>query len=118
MTATLYAQGNYPFGGMTSQTVSRLIATNTQMQRLQEAIATSSSGYTGTPGTEFEAPATGTPGPLTNPTNLFGVVPSDVPGEQGQAYAYAVNSLHAAWITFWAAAEPFINQLDNGSTSG
>ncbi|HXJ74502.1 MAG TPA: hypothetical protein VNM37_16745 [Candidatus Dormibacteraeota bacterium] len=118
MTATIIStQGNYTFGAMTNQTISRIIATNTQMLRLKEAIATASSGYTGEPGTEFEAPASGNLGPPTNATNLFGVVPSDTPGEQGQAYSYAVGALHDAWAAFWTAAAPYIEQLDNGGTS-
>jgi hypothetical protein len=51
-------------------------------------------------------------------TNLFGVVPDPAePGRNGTDYAYAVNSLEAAWQVFWTAAEPFIEQLDNGGTS-
>lgn len=116
MTSTIYAQGNYPFGQMTNQLVGRLIGGNSQMVRLQDAIATASSGYGGVPGTEFEAPVTGNQGPLGNPSNLFGVVPvADEPGKAGTDYAYAVNSLATAWATFWATAEPYIEQLDNGS---
>jgi hypothetical protein len=116
MTATIIATGNYPFGNMTTQTVSRLIATHTQIGRLRDAIATASAGYTGIAGTQFEAlPATGNPNAATN---LFGVVPDPAePGRNGTDYAYAMNSLEAAWQTFWTAAEPFIEQLDNGGTS-
>jgi hypothetical protein len=117
MTATIISTtGNYPFGNMTNQLVGKLISAQTQMQRLQEAIATASSGYTGTPGTEFEAPFPGlTPG--APGANLFGVVPGSIAGEQGQSYAYAVNSLFGVWETFWIAARPYIEQLDNGGTS-
>jgi hypothetical protein len=117
MTATIIStSGNYTFGSMTTATVSRLIATHTQMGRLRDAIATASSGYAGTPGTQFEVPAAGMmPGATTN---LFGVVPDPAePGKNGTDFAYAVNSLEAAWATFWVAAEPFIEQLDNGGTS-
>jgi hypothetical protein len=121
MTATIIStMSGYTFGQMTTQTVSRLIATHTQMGRLRDAIATASSGYEGTPGTQFEAPsgAVGTPLGATPGTNLFGVIPNPAePGANGTDYAYAVNSLEAAWQTFWAAAEPFIEQLDNGGTS-
>ena len=117
MTATIIStMGSYTFGQMTTQTVSRLIATHTQIGRLRDAIATASSGYAGTPGTQFEAPATG--GNPGTATNLFGVVPDpDDIGKNGTDYAYAVNSLEAAWQTFWVTAEPFIEQLDNGGTS-
>jgi hypothetical protein len=117
MTATIISTGgNYTFGSMTTQTVSRLIATHTQIGRLRDAIATASSGYAGTPGTQFETPSGGMPG--AQGTNLFGVVPDPTePGRNGTDYAYAVNSLEAAWAAFWTAAEPFIEQLDNGGTS-
>jgi hypothetical protein len=113
MTTTIISQnGSYPFGLMTNQAVSKMIATNTAMERLQEAIATASSGYTGEPGTEFEVPVN-----MMSGTNLFGVVPSATPGEQGQAYAYAVGALNTEWEKFWTAARPYIEQLDNGGTS-
>jgi hypothetical protein len=117
MTATIISQaGNYTFGQMTTAMVSRLIACNSQMERLADAIATASSGYTGIPGTQFEAPATNNPS--ASGGNLFGVVPnlSDI-GKNGTDYAYAVNSLEAAWATFWATAEAYVNQLDNGGNS-
>jgi len=119
MTATIISnQGNYTFGAMTTQTVSRLIATHTQIGRLRDAIATASSGYEGTPGTEFEAPQQGGMMGSFPATNLFGVQPDPAePGRNGTDYAYAVNSLEAAWQTFWSAAEPFIEQLDNGGAS-
>ncbi len=120
MTATIIStSGQYPFGNMTNQTVASLISTATKMQRLQEAIATASSGYTGVEGTQFEIPASGTPTPGA-PANLFGVVADVDPakaGEQGAAYRYAVDGLAGAWATFWAAAAPFIEALDNGNTS-
>jgi len=121
MTATIIStMGNYTFGAMTTQTVSRLIATHTQIGRLRDAIATASSGYEGTPGTQFELPtgSTATPQAVPVGANLFGVVPDPAePGRNGTDYAYAVNSLEAAWQTFWSAAEPFIEQLDNGGSA-
>jgi hypothetical protein len=121
MTATIISNsGNYTFGQMTTQLVSRLIAANTQMVRLAEAIATASSGYEGTPGTQFEAPSgnVATPAGTAPGTNLFGVIPDPAElGRNGTDYAYAVNSLEAAWQTFWTAAEPYVNQLDNGGNS-
>jgi len=121
MTATIIStQGSYTFGAMTTQTISRLISTNTQMARLTEAIATASSGYTGTPGTEFELPTGNMVTPQAVPvgTNLFGVVPDPAePGKNGTDYAYAVNSLSTAWATFWEAAKAYIEQLDNGGNA-
>ncbi len=116
MTAVIISTtGQYPFGAMTNQTVAGLIAMATKMQRLKEAIATASAGYSGVEGTQFEIPASGTPG--GQPPNLFGVVASATPGEQGAAYRYAVDALTAQWETFWAAAAPYIEALDNGNTS-
>lgn len=115
MTATLISTyGNYTFGQMTNQVTSKMMGLQSQMTRLQDAIATASSGYEGTPGTEFEIPS---PGVNNAPQNLFGVVPSETPGEQGQAYSYAMGQLATAWATFWAAASPYLEQLDNGMQS-
>jgi hypothetical protein len=105
--ATTQISAQTPFGGMTNRTTAQLISTNTSMHRLQEAIATASSGYTGTPGTEFEGPG-----------GLFGVVADPDPeaaGAKGTDYAYAVNQLAAQWATFWDAALPYIEQIDNGA---
>jgi len=107
---TLIISNGTPYGSMTNQATSRLIALNTMLERLKDAIATAASGYEGTPGTEYEL-STG----LGTPANLFGVTPSETPGEQGTAYSYAMGRLNEEWSKFWTAAEPFIEQLDNGS---
>jgi hypothetical protein len=104
------------FGAMTASIVSRVHSLDSVIPRLQDAIATASSGYTGTPGTEFEA-ASGNALPMP-PANNFGVQPDpDTPGQQGQAYAYAVGQLHAKWEEFMAAAGAYIDALDNGTAS-
>lgn len=117
MTTTIIStNGNYPFGNMTNQLIAGLISNATKMERLKEAIANASAGYTGVEGTQFEIPPTGiSPGGM--PANLFGVVPSESPGEQGVVYRYAMDTLAGHWATFWAAAAPYIEQLDNGNTS-
>lgn len=119
MTATVVSNtAQYPFGQMTNQTIARLIGINAQMARIEEAITSAASGYTGVVGTEFELPPIGTiPAPVNSvavPT-LFGVYPSETPGEQGSAYRYAFEQLNTQWQTFWTAAQPYIQQLDNGS---
>jgi hypothetical protein len=117
MTTTIVsANAPYTFGQLTNQNVARLLSLNTALTRLHEAIATASSGYTGEPGTEFEIgnPNNGGPFPPVA-QNLFGVQASATPGEQGQAYSYAIGQLFSTWETFWAAAAPYIEQLDNGT---
>jgi len=50
--------------------------------------------------------------------NLFGVVADSAnPGAKGTDYSYAMNQLNAAWQTFWTAAAPYVEQLDNGTPS-
>jgi hypothetical protein len=105
----------YTFGAMTNRMVGALMSVSANMNRLNEAIATASSGYTGVEGTQFEVPSA-TMGGVTS-SNLFGVVASATPGEQGANYRYAVDQLHTAWLTFWAQAEAFVEQLDNGQMS-
>jgi hypothetical protein len=104
MTATIISN-TPPFGALTNQAVANLHRVNEAVTRLQEAVATAASGFTGTAGTEYE----GT-------DNNFGVVPGDTPGAKGTDYAYAIDQLSASWAEFWAAATPYIQQLDNGVT--
>lgn len=92
-----------PFGMLTNQVTSAMVSLQSMLPRLEAAIATASSGYQGTAGTEFEGP-----------NNNFGVKASDTPGEQGQAYAYAVGQLVTAWGQFVNIAQPYITALDNG----
>ena len=114
MTAIIISnnQMQFPFGTQANQAIGRLIALSQQMARLGEAIATASSGFDGTPGTQFE---TGNLDPANNVPNLFGVQadPND-PGAQGQAFNYAMGNLTTQWNTFWDAAKNYIEALDNG----
>jgi len=92
-----------PFGAMTNGAVADLHALNDAVARLSAAVATAASGFDGTPGTEYETDSN------------FGVLPDATePGKSGTDYAYAVNQLQSAWDTFWTAAKPSIEQLDNG----
>lgn len=104
MSATIISN-TPPFGALTNRTVANLRAVNGAIVRLQDAVATAASGYQGTAGTEYEGAGTN-----------FGVQPSDTPGEQGAAYAYAMGQLANAWAIFWEQALPSIQQLDNGVT--
>ncbi len=102
----------YTYGVMTNQTIAALVSTQGKLERLKEAIAVAASGYQGVPGTQYElSPGSG----LVNPPNLFGIQPSETPGEKGSEYSYAAGRLGEEWAKFWAAAEPFIAQLDNGT---
>jgi len=110
MTTTIISN-NMPFsyGQMSNQAIGKLISLQTAMERINDAITTASASYEGVPGTEFEA--------MGETPNLFGVQPSATPGEQGAAYKYAMSRLYEEWATFWTAAEPFVEQLDNGTFS-
>lgn len=99
------------FGGMTNQMVSRLASLDSTLKRLSEGIATASAGYEGTPGTQFESANTMPPFSQNN----FGIVPSETPGEQGEAYRYAMDQLKVEWDKFWTAAQPYVAALDNGT---
>lgn len=110
--STTVISNNVPFGQMTNQSIGRLFALRSTLERLNAAIATASAGFEGTPGTQFEAPSA----IIGGAPNLFGVQPSETPGEEGTAYSYAMGRLTEEWATFWAAAEPFIEQLDNGAS--
>jgi len=115
--AALIIPNSTTFGGMTNQTVGRLLSLNTTMARLQDALATASAGYVGTAGTQYEAGNMMAPG-NTFTQNNFGIVPDATEaGKNGTDYEYAVNTLATAWATFWTAAEASINQLDNGGPS-
>ena len=105
-------QNPYAWGQLTNRMIGGVINANTNIQRLNDAIATASAGFSGTPGTQFEIPAAGTMGGAAD--NLFGVQASDTPGENGQTYSYAVGRLQELWATFWADAQQYVEQLDNG----
>jgi len=113
MTATIITNtAPYTWGMETNRTVGRLLNVNQQLARLQEAVATASSGFTGTDGTQFEI---GNPGANGATQNLFGVVADPAePGAKGKEYSYAIGQLQAAWASFWTTALPYIEQLDNG----
>jgi hypothetical protein len=119
MTATIISNtGQYPFGMQCNQMVGRMISLNTTVQRLNEAVATASSGFSGVAGTEFEIiVGMASPDAPAVPNN-FGVQQDPAaPGQKGQDFSYAVGQLAAAWATFWTAAAPYLEQLDNGGMS-
>lgn len=113
MTATIISNMMpYTWGQSTNMIVGKLVSLQQQMGRLQEAVATASSGWDGTPGTQFEI---GNTTETASNQNLFGVqCDPTTPGSKGEDYSYAVGQLWTAWQAFWTAAQPYIEQLDNG----
>ena len=102
----------YPFGQQTNQAIGRLVSLNASLGRLGEAISTANSGFSGEPGTQFE---TGNTDPKNVVPNLFGIQADPAnPGQQGQAYSYAMGRLSEEWLKFWAVAKDFVEALDNG----
>jgi hypothetical protein len=109
------SQSPYTWGQLTNRMVAGMISTNTNVTRLNDAIATASAGFTGTPGTQFEV-ASGFGGGTSQ--NLFGVQADADPenaGVKGTEYSYAVGRLNELFAAFWAEAQPFVEQLDNGT---
>ena len=104
MTTTIISN-TPPFGLVTNEMVANLFLVDSALSRLQAAISNAASNYPGTAGTEYEGNG-----------SLFGVVASETPGAKGADYAYAVNVIAGAWATFWAAALPAIQAIDNGAT--
>lgn len=101
MTAVVI-NGATPFGGMSNQMVETIWAVDQAITRLAAAVAVAASGFVGVAGTEYETGSN------------FGVVPSATPGDQGLAFAFAVNTLAGDWATFKSGALAAIEELDNG----
>lgn len=112
--ASLIISNNTSFGSMTNAVVGRAVSMQSSIQRLQEACATASSGYEGTPGTQFETPS-GTINSLAQPNNFGVAADPDEPGKNGESYRYAVDQLKLEWDKFWSAAQPYLEALDNGT---
>ena len=92
-----------PFGAMSNQLVENFWAIDQAITRLQAAIASAASGFSGTAGTEYEGTATN-----------FGVLAGATPGANGAAWSYAVNVLAGNWATFRATSLANIEAIDNG----
>ena len=100
--SALIVNGVTPFGNVSNKMAADFHVIDDEITRLGVAVAIAASGFTGTAGTEYETGSN------------FGVVPSNTPGQQGLAFAYALNSLSTNWATFRANNIAFINVLDNG----
>lgn len=116
MAATIISNTSpYTWGVSTNQSIGRIVSLQQQLARLQEAVATASSGWTGTPGAQFEIGNTIAAGTPNSNQNLFGVQADPAnPGQKGEDYSYAIGQLWLMWQTFWTGAQPYIQQLDNG----
>jgi hypothetical protein len=124
MTALIISNsGQHSFGMMTNQMVGKMLSLNQTVVRLNEAVATAASGWTGTPGLEYEMATQGfspPPGVAPQvaeipPPNNFGVQQDPaVPGQKGSDFSYAIGRLNELWTTFWAEAQAYVEQLDNG----
>lgn len=102
MTATIISNAA-PFGALTNDMIAAIYEVTEVMDRLRAAVATAASGYDGVPGTEYE-----------DGTNFGVAADPTTPGAKGSDYAYAIDQLATQWQTFWTAAKPSIEQLDNG----
>jgi hypothetical protein len=110
-------QPQYTFGVMSTRLVTALIQANASIARITAGMATASSGFTGTAGTQYEI-GSNTPLNPQGPTNLFGVIAdANNLGANGVAYENAMNTIEAAWQTFWTDASAALQTLDNGSTT-
>jgi hypothetical protein len=101
MTAIVVSSAT-PFGAMSNEAISNLISAIDDLHRVRLAAAAAKTGVSPT-GTALETGSN------------FGVVPSGTPGEQGDAYAYALEVLDDAAQAFLAASQSQITALDNGS---
>lgn len=100
MTA-IVVSGATPFGSLSNEAVNQLIDCIATIHRVRLAAAQAQSGA---------SPA----GVALETGSNFGVVPSGTPGEQGDAYVYALNVLDDAAQAFLAANQASITALDNG----
>jgi hypothetical protein len=115
--AALIIPNSTTFGQMTNSVVSRLAGLNTTVARLNEAVATASTGYTGVAGTEFESGGGGMGMPYPGANNFGVQADATAPGANGTAYSDAVTALAAQWEAFWVLAAPIIKTLDNGQAA-
>jgi len=101
MTA-IVVNGATQFGGMTNAAVNNLIHAIDDIHRVRLAEAAAQSGADAPTGAALEG-------------GNFGVTPGAAPGDQGAAWAYAVEVLDDALQAFRAANQASITALDNGN---
>ena len=103
MTAII-VNGSRPFGGMVNSAVNNLQNAINDLHRARLAEAAAQSGADAPTGAALEGDATN-----------FGVVASATPGDQGAAWAYALEVLDTNAQAFLAANQSSITALDNGN---
>jgi hypothetical protein len=103
MTAII-VNGATPFGALSNGGIADLISAIDELHRVNLAAAAAQSGAPEPTGAALETGSN------------FGVMPSATPGEQGAAYAYALDVLDQALQAFLEANKAQITALDNGGT--
>ncbi len=101
MTA-IVVNGATPFGALSNAAINQLRGVIDDIHRVRLAAAAAVAGV---------SPA----GTAVETGSNFGVVPSSTPGEQGDAYVYALNVLDDALQSFGVAYQGQITALDNGA---
>ena len=100
--SAIIVNGSTPFGALSNAAIAKLIEAAAELHRCKLASAAAQNGAPDPIGAALE----------TN--SNFGVVPSTTPGEQGAAYAYALDVLDQALQAFVVANQGQITALDNG----
>lgn len=103
MTA-IVVDGSTPFGGMANAAVNNLIKSINDIHRVRLAAALAQSGASAPTATQLEG-------------GNFGVVASSTAGDQGAAWAYALNNLDDALQSFLTTNQGSVTALDNGNGS-
>jgi hypothetical protein len=103
MTAII-VNGATPFGALSNGGIADLISAIDELHRVNLAAAAAQSGAPDPTGAALETGSN------------FGVMPDAVPGQQGAAYAYALDVLDQALQAFLEANKAQITALDNGGT--
>lgn len=101
MTA-IVVNGATPFGAMTNTAVNNLIHAIDDIHRVRLAEAAAQSGASPPTGAALEG-------------GNFGVTPGTPPGDQGEAWAYAIEVLDDALQAFKTANQASLTALDNGN---
>jgi hypothetical protein len=100
----IIVNGATPFGSLSNGAIADLISAIEQLHRVNLAAAAAQSGAPEPHGAALETGSN------------FGVLPGETPGEQGAAYAYALDVLDQSLQAFLADNKAQITALDNGGT--